>query len=346
MIYFYVYPSAFQNVGGGEILLVKTKEFLEKKGIKIHLFDQWNHRFQKGDLLHVFGSVKEALGLMQIAKSKGVTIVHTPIVWYNWQSSIFIPYPSNERFLCIMRQTAKTFFPFVPSERKKMMSVADVVLASSKAEAEQIVRYFLIPREKIRVVVCGADQNYETGNGDIFTQKFGLKNFVLTVGRIEPRKNQLNLIRAMKTIKHALVIIGETVSHHQAYYEKCRKESGDNVFFFGGFPPDSEHLRSAYIACDTFALPTWFETPGIATLEAGLSGAKIVITREGATKEYFKDLAEYVNPNSVTDIRAKITKTLNQPKNEALGKLIKERYLWQNTAEQTIAAYEAVGYRF
>ena len=53
-----------------------------------------------------------------------------------------------------------------------------------------------------------------------------------------------------------------------------------------------------------------------------------------------------MNPNSVTDIRAKITKTLNQPKNEALGKLIKERYLWQNTAEQTIAAYEAVGYRF
>ena len=68
LIYFYVYPSAFQNPGGGEILLLKTKQYLEELGVNVRLFDQWQHRFQSGDLLHVFGSVKEALGLMETAK--------------------------------------------------------------------------------------------------------------------------------------------------------------------------------------------------------------------------------------------------------------------------------------
>src|SRR3989338_6602079 len=117
MIYFYVYPSAFQNPGGGEILLLKTKEYLERSGVKVKLFDMWNDRFQKGDILHVFGSVKEALGLMEVAKSKGVQIVHSPIVWYNWQSTFGISYHWKERLLCVARQAAKSAFPFLPSAR-------------------------------------------------------------------------------------------------------------------------------------------------------------------------------------------------------------------------------------
>lgn len=344
MIYFYVYPSAFQNPGGGEILLLKTKEYLEKLGVEVQLFNQWEHRFNKTDLLHVFGSVKEALGVMTIAKSKGVKIVHTPVIWYNWQSSLFIPYNFKERILCILRQTAKTCFPLIPSERKMMMQLADVVLGSSKAEADQIARYFLIPRDKIRVAVCGTDECYEETDKQIFIEKYGLKNFVLMVGRIEPRKNQLNLIRAMKSVDKLLVIIGETVSNHQAYYERCRKEAKNNVFFLGSLAMGSEELRSAYSACELFALPTWFETPGIAALEAGLSGAKIVITREGATREYFKDFVEYANPLSAEDITRNIKKALNRQKTGALKDFIKKNYLWQNTAEQTLEAYRAVGY--
>src|SRR3990167_5426594 len=99
MIYLYAYPSAFQNPGGGETLLLKTKEYLEKMGVEIKLFDLWTDRFKEGDLLHVFGSVKETLGLMQSAKSKGAKIVISPIIWYNWQSALHIPYNLSERLM-------------------------------------------------------------------------------------------------------------------------------------------------------------------------------------------------------------------------------------------------------
>ena len=55
-ILFFAYPSAFQAPGGGEVLLLKTKEALESKGIFVKLFDQWNDKLKDYDILHVFGT--------------------------------------------------------------------------------------------------------------------------------------------------------------------------------------------------------------------------------------------------------------------------------------------------
>ena len=342
MIYFYVYPSAFQNPGGGEILLLKTKQYLEELGVNVRLFDQWQHRFQSGDLLHVFGSVKEALGLMETAKSKGVRIVHSPIIWYNWRSAFGIEYSFRERLTCVIRQFSKSVLPAIPSARKRMMKLADVVLAGSEAEAHQIARYFLIPKKDIRVVTYGTDEYFSSADRNLFIKKYGIQNFTLVVGRIEPRKNHLNLIRAMNKVSRELVVIGDPVSHHMNYYQQCRKEAGASIKFLGSLPRDSEELRAAYAACDVFALPSWFETPGLSALEAGLAGAKIVITADGSTQEYFKDMAEYVRPARVSNIRNKIQKALMQPKTNILKTHIQTNYLWRHTARQTLDIYQAL----
>ena len=73
-VVFYAYPSAFQNPGGGEIQLLKTKEALQRKGVEVKLFNQWQDSFDDFDILHVFGSVKDCLGLMHSAKNKGLKI--------------------------------------------------------------------------------------------------------------------------------------------------------------------------------------------------------------------------------------------------------------------------------
>lgn len=342
LLFFYVYPSAFQNPGGGEILLLKTKEHLEKLGTSVRLFDLWNDRLKEGDVLHVFGSVKEALGLMETAKTKGVKIVHSPIIWYNWQSSFRIAYALKERWLCVLRQAAKTFFPALPSERRRMMQVADVVLAGSEMEAWQIQKYFLISREKIRVVPYGADAHFQEADGNLFTKKHGIENFILSVGRIEPRKNQLNLIRAVKDENIPLVIIGSPVSHHMEYYRQCRNEASSNIKFVDFLDRDSAELRSAFAACDVFVLPSWFETPGLAALEAGLAGAKIVITRGGSTREYFRDLVIYADPGKPEDIKKQIQTALQQKKTSVLKNHIARNYLWENTAKQTLSVYHSL----
>ncbi len=325
------------------MLLLKTREAVEKRGVRVKLFDMWNDRFQPGDILHVFGSVKEALGLMKTAKTKGVRIVHCPIIWYNWQSSFKIAYTPRERLLCLLRQTVKTLLPAMPSERGTMMNCADLVLAGSEAEAQQIHRYFLVPADRLRVVTYGADEEFEAADSELFRTKTGLRDFVLAAGRIEPRKNQLNLIRALKGTGVPLVIAGEPVSTHRDYYDRCRQEAGPEVHFAGYLDRASGLLGSAYAGCGVFVLATWFETPGLAALEAALAGAKVVLTREGSTREYFGSDADYVNPASVADIRAKVLAALKKEKNGRLKERVRSHYLWKHSAEAQIKVYRELG---
>jgi glycosyltransferase involved in cell wall biosynthesis len=101
-------------------------------------------------------------------------------------------------------------------------------------------------------------------------------------------------------------------------------------------------LASAYAACDVFILPSQFETPGIAALEAGLAGAKIVITPVGGTKDYFGDDAVYVEPTSIESIANGIEAALKNKKDDVLRTRIEKEFLWHTVGEKTKHVYEEI----
>ena len=339
---FYVYPVAFQSPGGGEMALLKTKEYLEKEGLAVKLFDPWHDKLKDFDILHTFGSVKDALRMMESAHTAGIKNVLSTICWYSLKAA-WGTYPSpSKRVMSTARHFAKTLFPFVPSERKRMMQCSDILLPNSETEAEQLRRFFGMPQEKITIVPNGVDPSFAFAAPGAFTEKYGLKDFVLCVGRIEPRKNQLNVVRALKDISRPIVFIGDYVPEYKDYYEACKRAGGSNIHFLGPLPHDSSLLASAYAACDTFLLATWLETPGLAALEAGLAGAKVVITDQGAAPEYFKDFAAYVSPDSLSDIREKTLEMLKRPKTPDLKEHIQQNYLWSIVARRTMEVYKRV----
>lgn len=339
---FYVYPTAFQSAGGGEVLLLKTKEYLEKAGVSVKLFDAWHDKLETFDILHTFGSVKDALPMMEVARRVGIKNVLSTICWYNWRSAWKTPGSWAARVAALGRHAGKVFLPFVPSQRKRMMEISDVLMPNSASEAKQLERFFRVPRSKIAIIPNGVDSAFANAQPRLFTEKYGLRNFVLCVGRIEPRKNQLGMIRALSGTKAPFVLIGDPVSTYPEYYQACRKAAGDNCHFLGGIPHDSELLRSAYAASNTFLLASWLETPGLAALEAGLAGAKIVITRDGATREYFRDLASYVNPANAADIRAKTLSSYERPKDAQLKEFIAQNYTWKCAAEKVLVEYQRI----
>lgn len=336
---FYVYPTAFQSPGGGEIMLLKTKEYLEKAGVTVKLLDPWSDKLSSFDILHTFGSVKDCLPMIRSAKDQGILTVLSTVCWYSWSSAWGIPTTPSRRFMSLLQQAAKEIFPAFPSERRKMMLLSDLLMPNSEAEARQLVRYFRVPRDRIRVIPNAVDEHFAGAAPDLFVQKYGLRDFILTVGRIEPRKNQLNVIRALNGTGKTLVLIGDYVPQYKSYYERCRKEAGPDVHFLGPMPHESELLKSAYAACNTFLLATWLETPGLAALEAALAGAKVVITREGATREYFEDFVAYVNPASPRDIRRRTLEMFGQDRSAGLREHVRSRYSWTRTAELILEAY-------
>jgi len=339
---FYVYPTAFQSPGGGEILLLKTKEYLEKEGQPVTLLNPWTDKLKDFDILHTFGSVKDCLPMMKAARLAGIKNVLSTVCWYSWRSAWGTHGSAKDRSLAVLRHGAKVFLPWIPSQRKTMMEISDMLCPNSEVEAQQLISFFGASRNKISVLPTGVDPVFAQATPELFVKKYNLKDFVLCVGRIEPRKNQLNMIRALSGQTVKFVLIGDYVPHYKAYYEQCRKEAGENIVFLGGFEHGSPLLASAYAACNTFLLASWLETPGLAALEAGLAGAKIVITSDGATKEYFKDYASYVLPGDTADIRAKTLQACGGPANPKLKQFVLENYLWQRVAQKTKSVYEAV----
>jgi glycosyltransferase involved in cell wall biosynthesis len=217
------------------------------------------------------------------------------------------------------------------------------VLPNTTDEGRLVTDGLGIPKNKVTVVPNGVDPRFEFGDPSLFKKKFGIDNFILNVGHIGPqRKNMLNLIRALKQIDHPAVIIGKITD--SAYSRQCVEEANQskNILIIPGIDNDSAMLASAYAASSLFALPSQFETPGIAALEAALAGARIVITPYGGTKDYFTDLATYVEPTSVDSIVHGITASLNAPVNPAIKQRMKQEYLWSRVAEKTLAVYKTV----
>ncbi|MDD5226949.1 MAG: glycosyltransferase, partial [Candidatus Omnitrophica bacterium] len=223
---FYVYPTAFQNPGGGEIQLLKTQQSLRDLGLEVKLFDPWQDKLESFDILHTFGSVKEALPMMEAAKRAGVKNVLSTICWYSWRSAWGNYGPLSTRLLAVLRHAAKVFFPFIPSARKQMMDVADVLMPNSESEAGQLKRFFRIPSKKIAVIPNAADPSFLVARPELFIEKYGIRDFILCVGRIEPRKNQLGIIRALKNIMTPLVFVGDPLPDYPDYYQLCRNEAG------------------------------------------------------------------------------------------------------------------------
>lgn len=343
-ILFNTSPSSFKCPGGGEVQLLETKKGLEALGFSVKVLEEEGYGidFKKFDLLHNFNIHGDNHKFVMQAKGAGLPVAISTIYWPSLKSAALWNKGLKLKGKAVAAELAKRAGFFGLSKAGKMVKAADMLLPNSKAEARALKSIFHVSERKIHVVPNGVDSRFANAKPKEFEKRFGLKDFVLYAGRVEERKNTLSLIRAMAGIEAKLVVIGGPTGNSQAYYEKCVREAPENATFLRPMPHNDSLLASAYAACKVFALPSWYETPGLAALEAGLAGASLVVTEEGCTKEYFGDLAFYVNPASVADISEKIAKALAEPKGVELQAHIEKNFLWENAARETAKAYKSV----
>jgi glycosyltransferase involved in cell wall biosynthesis len=165
------------------------------------------------------------------------------------------------------------------------------------------------PHTLIRNPVDSA--KFQPGPGDAFRQFLSQHasraidgEFVLSVGRLEPRKNQLTLIKALAKTDVTLVIVGH--ESHAAYAARCHAAASPNVIFTGRLPHEDSLLSAAYREASLYVHPSWSEGASIATLEAASSGCRLLLSDLPAAREYFGSLACYVPPDDGKALRRAI----------------------------------------
>jgi glycosyltransferase involved in cell wall biosynthesis len=139
-----------------------------------------------------------------------------------------------------------------------------------------------------------------------------------------------------------LVIIGDATPEARGYFELCRREGGDDVLWVPALDHHDPLLASAYAAARVFALPSWFETPGLSALEAALAGTPIVITPFGSTREYFGDRALYAHPGKLGEIAEAVERQWSQGRDPRLASFVASHYLWPRVAQETAEVYDQV----
>ena len=335
------YHAITMRHGGPLTHILQIKKHLKKLGIEIELLDIWKPREDifKTDLFHLHASnisLWDLAGYLHVHKTKYVV---TPI-FFTRRSVHTI------RTVCRINTFTKHISPAIWSGygiTHDICNWAQHVLPNTNDEAQLIREGLLVPKQNITIIPNGVEKRFAEAGSSLFYKKYGVKDFILNVGHIGvPRKRTLSLIRALSKIDHPAVIIGRIFPSKEA--DICIEEGkrNKNLTIIKGIDHDSPMLASAYAASSVFALPAMYETPGIAALEAGLAGAKVVITPHGGTKDYFKDMATYVDPYSIASIRSGIEIALNQKSDDRLRNYIKNNFLWQKVAEQTADIYHQI----
>jgi glycosyltransferase involved in cell wall biosynthesis len=222
-------------------------------------------------------------------------------------------------------------------------SWAQAVLPNTTDESELFIKGIGVHTDRVKIVPNGVEERFASAKSELFIKTYGIKDFILNVGHVGPeRKNVYRLIEAIEGIDRPSVIIGRIEDSPEAKRCLVRAKQNQRLLVLDNISHDSELLASAYAACSVFALPSQFETPGIAALEAALAGARIVITKYGGTKMYFGEDAEYVEYKSVPSIRQGILRALEKPSSEQLRERILKSFTWKTVAEETKKVYGSV----
>ncbi len=320
-VLFATYPMAFHTPGGGEIQLLAYQKHLLAHGVEVAMFDPWKPHFLEHDLVHFFSCIGGSIHFCHFVKQLGLPLVVSSSLW--------------------MKSETRHLYP--ADEIRAQLALADRIITNSELESDMLAAVLDLPRENFAAVYNGIDAFFlRSADPALFRLRYGIgERFVLNVGNIEPRKNQLTLVRAMRAFpEHRLVLIGH--QRDTVYARQVIEEGGDQVCYLGPMPHD-DVLLSAYRACEVFCLPSTLETPGLAALEAAAQGARLVLTAEGSCAEYFGASARYVDPTSIEAVREGLAQMLvATPADRRDTGFRAEAFLWSNTVIRLKEIYAEV----
>jgi glycosyltransferase involved in cell wall biosynthesis len=227
------------------------------------------------------------------------------------------------------------------AQLKPALETCSVLIPGGPREAAMVDQAFGPLPCPLALVPTGARRDrFAEATPDAFVTAFGFEDFVLCVGRFEPRKNQAMLIRALRDEPYDLVFIGG--EHNAEYAALCRSLAGPRVHFLG--PQPIGMVASAYAAASVHALPAWVELPGLVNLEASMAGCSLVVGNRGEEVSYFRGLADPCDPRDWRSIRMAVRRARHaaSPERSAQIKAFAvEKFDWHWVAGRTQACYSA-----
>lgn len=315
-----------KNFAGDSKIVLKTAKYLIKHGVEVQINIGDITDYSPYDIVHLFNLSRtgEIYKYYRDAHRYKKNIVITPIYW-----DLTKYYEQNKEF-----ENLRLWEKCMPY-REEVLKGSKMIFPNSETEKNIIISRYG-QRLPFKIIYNGVEVEHDETPLYNLKDRYNLNNYVLSVGRINPQKNQLGLAKACSELGVNLVLIG--VVNDRAYLEQCKAYK--NVLYLGFI--DSYNIYNAYRFAKLHVLPSFVEASGLTSLEAAACGCNIVSTLEGSSKEYFRDYALFCDPYDERSIIEAVEKGYNKRKDSRLKNYVISNYSWENSIKELYESYKKI----
>ncbi|UCD62222.1 MAG: glycogen synthase [Flavobacteriaceae bacterium] len=182
---------------------------------------------------------------------------------------------------------------------KTAIEMADAVIAVSYETRDDVLKYFDVDQEKIKVIYNGINlKEYVVTRDTEALDKYNInksKPYVLFVGRITRQKGIIHLVNAIKYIDPETQVVlcagaPDTPEIEREMEESVAevKKTRDNVIWIAEML-DKKSVIQLYSHADVFCCPSIYEPFGIINIEAMACNTAVVASAVGGIKEVVVD---------------------------------------------------------
>lgn len=330
--------------GGLEMNVIKLAKELQNNGVEVYMVCQQGTQFEK-QASESFPSILKLNNVKKYFDFKNARVVSR---FFNEQQIqvVFTAYrPDLDLLLWVKRKTKSIKIIHqqqmqigIPKKgyfQRLRFKAVDLWLTPLEWLKSEVIEKTTLDSNKIRIVPLGVNKSLFENMTISRTEaqqffQFQTDAFVLgVIGRIDPKKGQLFLSKAIKCLIDmgedvVLLIVGAPTiddENGQKYYESILKyiaENGlqDRILF----APFTKQVNNFYQAIDLFVMSSEGETFGMVTVEALFSKKPVIGTNSSGTPEVLGHgtrgkLYEFDNLDSFIEAYFEVRKSLE------LGKL-------------------------
>ena len=233
---------------------------------------------------------------------------------------------------------------------------ASRILALSEHARSDIIQTYGIAPELVTAVPLAAANHFRPVDDKNELQRirhtYGIeRDYILSVGSIQPRKNLQRLIAAYASLKRTraadslpqLVIVGKLAWLYDETLRAIEALGDSSSVIVTGYVPRDD-LPALYSGAVCFVYPSYFEGFGLPPLEAMKCGVPVIAGNKASLPEVVGDAGLLVDPYDIDAIAAAIATLIDNPilrsKLRVDGLNRARGFSWKETARRTLEVYQ------